>query len=68
MSKKLWVVGKYRGGKAKNVLWDFNGVFDSKLKAEEACIDSTYFIGPVVLNQSLPHETIEWPNCSYPRR
>lgn len=63
---ELWIVGKYKSGEKLNVVWDFNGVFDTEEKAIEACRDSSYFVAPAILNQSLAGETMNWPNAYYP--
>jgi len=64
---QLYIVGKYRSGEFPNVVWDFNGVFDSQEKAEAACKDEFYFVGPATLNESLPDQTETWPGCYYPK-
>jgi hypothetical protein len=65
----LYVVGKVFGmsqvGYLKNN-WSFEGVFDSRDKAINACKNNTYFIGPVKLNEVLNERIIEWPNAYYP--
>jgi len=62
---KLWVVGKIKSEDNYNE-WDFQGVFDTALKAESACQDRLWFVGPVELNEELPAETFEWPESYYP--
>lgn len=48
--------------------WDFQGVFASRFAAEAACRDCTYFVGPAVMDQALPHDTqSEWPGAYYPK-
>ena len=65
--KIIWVVGRWRGGGYLNSIWDINGVFDSEQKAVEACQDRpSYFVGPLVLNESLEHDTTEWKGMYYP--
>lgn len=61
---RLWIVGQW---KAEGV-WEFAGVFDSEAAARDACRDETYFVGPAVLNERLPHESMtEWPGAYYPK-
>ncbi len=63
---KQWIVGQYIKGKNKSMVWEFQGVFDSKRKAKKACRTNMYFIFSVTLNQSLPHESVEAPEAEYP--
>ena len=62
----IWVVGQYKGATADGIVWELQGVFDRQEMAVAACRDESYFIGPVTLNASLPHETNLWPGCYYP--
>jgi len=68
--KELWVVGQYRGeAEDGRRVWDFQGVFESEVDAVKACRTDQYFIAPVVLGESLPHELMtEWPGVYYPHR
>lgn len=63
---KLWIVGQYRSGSIPNVVWDFQGVFDSEEKAVAACVDKNYFIGPIGLNEAVPSEASAWPGSRHP--
>lgn len=64
-----WVCGKMRGKDAQgNAAWDLQGVFDTEELAVAACQDSQDFVGPVPLNQKLPHAPTEWPGCRYPNQ
>jgi hypothetical protein len=59
----VWVVGRSTGGDA----FQFQGVFSTETLAVAACRDETYYIGPVTLDESLPHDTIPiWPGARYP--
>ena len=60
----LWVVGKVTDEAAK--AWEMQGVFSDKNAAISACRDYTYFVGPVIMNMSLPHDTVEWFGAFYP--
>ncbi len=68
METKLWIVGRvmfcHKDGKSG---WEFAGVFDSEEKAVEACKDVSYFVGPAILNKSLPLDTTKWEGAYYPR-
>lgn len=66
--KKLYVVGDYKAQHELGVIWDFQGVFDTKKKAENACKTINHFVGPVPLNKQLPESPTVWPDCYYPNR
>jgi len=66
MSKKLWVCGKYKGENKIGVMWDLQGIFSTKELAIKACRNDLYFIGPVILDEALPDETVDWPGSFYP--
>ena len=64
---KLWICGKYIRGKIKDVVWEFNGVYDNKEVAIKECKDKDYFIAPAVLNESYLEKKGEiWPGAYYP--
>ena len=46
---------------------EFQGVFDSKEKAEEICINERYWIGVCELNIPFPDEASEWDEAYYPQ-
>jgi hypothetical protein len=66
----LWLVGQDLGKpetpESERVPWDFQGIFDSEEKAVAACIDRSYFVMPVVLNEGLPRESIPAPGAYFP--
>lgn len=63
----LWVCGKHRGNlEDGSPAWDLQGVFDTEAAAVAACASLRDFVGPVPLNQPLPHGATEWPHCRYP--
>lgn len=64
---QVYVVGRYRSGDSDETVWDLQGVFTDQPDAVAACRDATYFVGPVKLNEILPHETTDWPGCFYPK-
>lgn len=64
--KDLWICGQCKNGEFPNIIWDFQGIFDSEEKARKACRDENYFIMPVKLNEKLSHETVENPAAYYP--
>jgi len=63
----LWLVGQYKCGEFPDIVWEFQGVFDTEAAARDACICSTYFYAPVELNHACDHECIEFPNVKWPR-
>ncbi len=52
---KLWIVGQ-----DKEETWEFVGVFSDPSKAESACLDASYFVGPTHLDETAPTESVEW--------
>ena len=61
--KKLFLVGRWIDNKP----WEVQGIYDSEKVASKKCIDDTYFIGPLNLNETLPAQTIEWSGAYYPK-
>lgn len=60
----VWIVFRFIGGPWHS---ETVGVFDTEAAAVDACRDETYWVGGgLVLNESLPHETIPWPEVWYP--
>jgi hypothetical protein len=53
----VWLVVQFRDdGDAR---WEFQGVFDSKERAEKACRTADYCVaGPYLVNAEIPHERI----------
>lgn len=62
---KLWIIGKVN--KLNHKQWEFQGVFDDEPVAAALCVDETWFVGPVYLNERAPLETTVWPGAYYPR-
>ena len=59
---EVWVV-------VKNITdgqFEFQGVFDDKDKATEACIDWSYGMGPAIMNEAIPDDVEEWVGYHYP--
>lgn len=52
---ELWYVGQYMGESS----WEFQGVFDSKQKAIDACVMENFFIQSITLNEPLPTQTCD---------
>lgn len=61
----LYIVGRATDSSVS--AWEFQGVFDDYGKAVYACRDTTYFVGPAILNESLPHDREAWPGAHYPK-
>ena len=66
---ELWIAGRALGKSEKegHIAWEVRGVFDDQALAEDACTTMLDFVGPLVLNQRCPEETVEWPGCYYPK-
>ena len=62
----VWIVGQFCKQTADGVVWEFQGVFDCKDKAESACIAENYFVATVIVNDTIAGETRVWPGCYYP--
>jgi hypothetical protein len=62
---QLWLCAQVRSKEPED--WDFQGIFSTEELAIAACRDATYIIGPVLLDQVLPHETIPWLGRYYPK-
>lgn len=62
----LYIVGRHVDTTERGVVWEFQGVFQSILLAEDACADENYFVGPTKLNEKLPKESQIWPGAYYP--
>jgi len=63
---RLWIVGQTRSGEFPDLVWDFQGVFDSEDKAREACINEWYWMAPITVNESLSDESYAFPDIVYP--
>lgn len=48
--------------------YHIQGLATSEQIAIEMCVDETYFIGPLPVNTSLPHSTIEWIGLYFPKQ
>ena len=61
---KLYLVGQlHYGGRP----WEFQGIFDTVLLADIACVDESYFYTEVTLNQELPYKTTYMEDICFPR-
>lgn len=61
---RVWVVGQVNLIKDS---WQMQGVFRNQEKAEAACRDSSYFVGPMWVDESLSHElATEWLGAYFP--
>jgi hypothetical protein len=63
---ELWICGKFIEETEYGRVWEFAGVFADKDLAIKACLDENYFIGPAILNEYLPEESMEWDGAYYP--
>lgn len=65
--QSVWIVGRHIQKTDQGAVWEFSGVYDTVERADSACLDETYFYGPATLNEQIPHKSVEWPGCLYPR-
>ena len=47
--------------------WEFVGVSFVQQKAEEMCLTPNYFVGPFVIGQDMPTDTVDWPGGYFPK-
>jgi hypothetical protein len=69
-AQTIYLVGQIKGPHRRKPAdpsppWEIQGIFDSVALAEAACRDENYFVQPMKLNESLPHETVEPPAGGY---
>lgn len=62
---RLWLVGKYIKGEFPDIVWEFQGIFDSKALAFGAMRNESYFMASIELNQQLPDKTRLFPDVIY---
>jgi hypothetical protein len=65
--RELFIVGKVVESTDQGRVWEFQGVFSDRKKAEDHCLESDWFVGPANLDQPVPEERMEWPGCYYPK-
>ncbi len=59
----IYVVGQH----ITNSPWTISGIFDTVEKAEAACTDHTFFVGPLKLNYDVGPGVTEWPGIYFPK-
>jgi hypothetical protein len=63
----VWVAGQITHVFTEGQAWDMQGIFLDEESAKAACRDHTYFIGPMKVGVSLPHETADaWIGAYFP--
>ena len=67
MNTKVWIMGQIKN-EEEYLQFEFMGVFTSEEKAVAACTSDLHFIGPAVLDERHPDETIAWEGSYYPIR
>jgi hypothetical protein len=66
---RLWIVGKPTANESSSqVAWEFQGVFNTRDQAVDACTGPNHFLFPATLNQRLPEETVSSPGTEFPNR
>ncbi len=63
----MWLIGKVVSVHEDGYCWEIIGIVETEEMAVAACLNETYFIGPMVLNEILPNEKVDWPGCYYPK-
>jgi hypothetical protein len=46
--------------------YHIQGIFTEERLAVECAFDETYFVGPLPVNQALPHKIVEWAGLYFP--
>jgi hypothetical protein len=66
LNENIYMVGQYKSGKTPNIVWEFQGIYNQKDRAIEACKTKNYFYTEIKLNQTLPEENMTLPTI-YPK-
>ena len=53
----VWLVGAWD---ADGIGYGINGIYTNKLRAEEMCEDSSFFIIPVILDKPISEQEMLW--------
>lgn len=61
-NSEIWV----RGQMVDDTSWQPLGIYGTQVDADQACVSTNDFIGPVTLSQPWPAG--DWPRAYYPRR
>jgi hypothetical protein len=48
--------------------FELTGIYNSQQKADDACLDETYVMGPIEINHTFPRERVEATDSYYPRQ
>lgn len=65
---KLWICGQLKEEYTdEGTVWEFQGVFSEEIKANQACIDETYFYFSANLDEEIPKESVDAEDAHYPR-
>ena len=60
-----WAVGRIIVLKGL-ISWELIGVFSSELKAVAVCVDGTYFVAPLEIDEIIPEAT-KWKGMYHPK-
>lgn len=63
---QLFIVGQRNSDADDDKAWEFQGVFSDEAKAIAACTSPRHFIGPAVLDCTLPDATVPWDGAHFP--
>lgn len=65
---QLWLVGEIIArGRKGGFEWDFCGLFSTSGEADQACLNSRYFMAPATVNEAIGPERHGWPGIRFPR-
>lgn len=62
----IYVVGRRVDNDKYGGEWHIQGIASTPEIAESMCRDGLYFVGPLPLDISLPHDTVEWVGLYFP--
>ncbi len=61
----LYFVGQVKNEEEYEI-WEWQGIFDTKQKAIDACKTWKYFYAPCILNKEIQEKAKPMPNAVYP--
>jgi hypothetical protein len=64
---RLWVVALIRSGTFPNVVWDLQGVFSTREKAEAVCKDHLFCVIPIELDEEYSIDPVGSSEDHFPK-
>lgn len=63
--KDYYLVGQVRNFDTKH--WEFAGLYSTEELAIERCLNNTFFVAKVTLDEYIPNETVSFEYAYYPK-